>query len=90
MDLLVVTGTTITFVYSCVQLSLACAYGMATTHVFLEASGMLLMFVTFGKFLEAYAKGKTVSAISNLLNMQARHVSERDYEDYLIVIWMRT
>ena len=30
------------------------------------------MFVTFGKFLEAYAKGKTVSAITNLLSMQPR------------------
>ena len=170
MDCLVVTGTSVTFIYSIVQLSLACETGVPTTHVFFEASGellsksypqmllsefyplyaflsaaectlyiiivavtitiititilsslspsllslrslsllsatqshlqlpltrlpsqahnlifnlyqpvsvlgMLLMFVTFGKFLEAYAKGKTVSAITNLLNMQPSHVS---------------
>ena len=34
---------------------------------------MLLMFVTFGKFIESYAKGKTVSAITNLLKMQPSH-----------------
>ena len=73
MDCLVVVGTTVTFVYSCVQLSLACNTGEPTKHVFFEASGMLLMFVTFGKYLEAYAKGKTVSAITNLLNMQPSH-----------------
>ena len=31
------------------------------------------MFVTFGKYLEAYAKGKTVSAITKLLEMQPSH-----------------
>jgi hypothetical protein len=73
MDCLVVTGTTVTFVYSCVQLTLACRTGEPTKHVFFEVSGMLLMFVTFGKYLEAYAKGKTVSAITNLLSMQPSH-----------------
>lgn len=68
-----VTGTTVTFVYSCVQLTLACRAGEPTKHVFFEVSGMLLMFVTFGKYLEAYAKGKTVSAITNLLSMQPSH-----------------
>lgn len=73
MDCLVVTGTTVTFVYSCVQLTRACQTGEPTKHVFFEASGMLLMFVTFGKYLEAYAKGKTVSAITKLLEMQPSH-----------------
>ena len=39
MDLLVVTGTSITFVYSFVQLSMACIVGEPTTHIFFEASG---------------------------------------------------
>ena len=39
MDLLVVTGTSITFIYSFVQLSLACIVGEPTTHIFFEASG---------------------------------------------------
>ena len=62
-----------TFIYSMVQLTYACNSGIPTTHVFFEASGMLLMFVTFGKFIESYAKGKTVSAITNLLRMQPSH-----------------
>jgi Cu+-exporting ATPase len=57
MDCLVVTGTTVTFVYSLTQLYLACEASIPTKHVFFEVSGMLLMFVTFGKFVEAYAKG---------------------------------
>jgi len=35
---------------------------------------IILMFVTFGKFLEAYAKGKTVSAINSLMKLQPRKV----------------
>lgn len=56
MDFLVVTGTTITFIYSIVQLCFACVNHVPTKHVFLEASGMLLLFVTIGKFMEAYSK----------------------------------
>ena len=73
MDCLVVTGTTITFVYSCVQLYYSCKSHVIARHIFFEASAMLLMFVTLGKFIEAYAKGKTVSAITNLLKMQPRN-----------------
>ncbi len=62
MDCLVVTGTFITFLYSCIQLAMACQSGIPTTHVFFETTGMLLMFVTIGKFIEAYAKGRREGA----------------------------
>jgi Cu+-exporting ATPase len=75
MDCLVVTGTSITFLYSFVQLTLACQAGVPTIHVFFEASGMLILFVTLGKYLESYAKGKTVSAITNLLDLQPRQAT---------------
>lgn len=75
MDCLVVIGTSITFFYSFIQLSLACQAGVPTMHVFFEASGMLILFVTLGKYLESYAKGKTVSAISNLLDLQPRQAT---------------
>ena len=42
MDCLVVTGTTVTFAYSSVQLALACRTGVPTAHVFFEASGELV------------------------------------------------
>jgi cation transport ATPase len=40
MDCLVVTGTTVTFVYSLTQLYLACEASRPTKHVFFEVSGM--------------------------------------------------
>jgi Cu+-exporting ATPase len=75
MDCLVTTGTSITFLYSCVQLSLACASHTPTKHTFFETTGMLLMFVTVGKYIEAYAKRRSFAAISNLLKLQPREVS---------------
>lgn len=78
MDCLVTTGTSITFLYSCVQLGLACHSETPTTHVFFETTGMLLMFVTIGKFIEAYAKRRSFAAISNLLKLQPREASSSD------------
>jgi P-type Cu+ transporter len=72
MDCLVVTGTTITFVYSSLQFFFACYSGVSTQHMFFETSGMLLMFVTIGKYIEAYAKGATASAMTSLLKLQPR------------------
>lgn len=74
MDLLVVTGTSLAFIYSVARLSVACVTREHTNHIFMEAPGMLLMFVTIGKFLEAYAKGKTSTAIRDLLRLQPRNV----------------
>lgn len=74
MDCLVVTGTTITYVYSVTQLAFACRSGVPSMHVFLETSGMLLMFVTLGKFLESYARKSTASAMSSLLALQPHNV----------------
>jgi len=75
MDCLVTVGTSITFLYSIVQIVLACHAHTPTTHVFFETTGMLLMFVTIGKFIEAYAKRRSFAAISNLLKLQPREVS---------------
>eukprot|EP01032_Pedospumella_encystans_P007845 gene7845-9354_t len=72
MDCLVTVGTSITFLYSTIQLGLACGNHIATSHVFFETTGMLLMFVTIGKFIEAYAKRRSFAAISNLLKLQPR------------------
>lgn len=37
--------------------------------VYFESAGMILLLITFGKFLEARAKGKTSEAISHLINL---------------------
>jgi len=52
MDALVVVGTSISFSYSCFLLMMACDTQVIARHVFFETSGMLLMFVTIGKFIE--------------------------------------
>ena len=70
MDALVVTGTTIIFVYSCVEMGLVCNRSEPSAHVFFEASGMLLLFVTIGKYIESYTKGKSATAVAELLECQ--------------------
>lgn len=72
MDFLVMTGTSITFLYSIIKLFYACGSGIPTNHIFFETTGMLLMFVTIGKYIEAYAKGKSASSIAELLQLQPR------------------
>lgn len=75
MDLLVMTGTSITFTYSVIQLCLSCISDESTDHVFFETTGMLLFFVTIGKYIESYAKGRSASSIAELLKLQPRDVS---------------
>lgn len=74
MDFLVVTGTSITYGYSLLQIIYGCSMSMQIKHTFFEASGMLLMFVTIGKYIEAYCKGKSSSAIAELLQLQPNKV----------------
>ena len=72
MDCLVVTGTTITYTYSLYQLFQACHRERMTEHVFFETSGMLITFVTLGKYLEARSKGITMGAVGQLMKMQPK------------------
>jgi P-type Cu+ transporter len=72
MDFLVVMGTTAAYVFSVITY---------ITHVIahddtgmkdaaFETGAMLFTFVTLGKFLESYAKGKTASALQMLMELQ--------------------
>jgi len=72
MDFLVVMGTTSSYVYSVVLFFLqVCHLDLATDLQPTFATGaMLLTFVTLGKFLESYAKGKTASALQHLMELQ--------------------
>lgn len=68
MDVLIVVGTTASYVYSvCVLL-----YGALTgfwSPTYFETSAMLITFVLFGKYLECLAKGKTSDAIKKLVEL---------------------
>lgn len=68
MDVLVALGITAAYGYSI--LAANNLYGLSG-EVFFETSAMLIMFIRFGKWLEARAKGKASHALSRLLSLQA-------------------
>ncbi|XP_062218313.1 cation-transporting ATPase HMA5-like [Phragmites australis] len=68
MDVLVVIGTTASYVYSVCAL----LYGAFTGFhppIYFETSAMIITFVLFGKYLEVIAKGKTSDAIKKLVEL---------------------
>ncbi len=86
MDFLVMTGTFITFTYSSIKIYFACTLEEPTQHVFFEVTGMLLLFVTIGKFIESYAKGKSATSVAELLKLQPREaylVSDQSADNIL-------
>jgi Cu+-exporting ATPase len=72
MDFLVVMGTTAAYLFS-VMTYLKHVIQHDTTSMkaaAFETGAMLFTFVTLGKFLESYAKGKTASALQTLMELQ--------------------
>ena len=81
MDFLICLGTTASYVYSIFILLLFICHHLSTAMMTNTAASMefnpmfttgatLISFVTLGKFLESYAKGKTASSIQTLLSLQ--------------------
>jgi len=77
MDFLVCLGTTASYVYSVIILFLTfvrCLTPESHSTLPLDPTfttgAMLLSFVTLGKFLESFAKGKTASALHTLMELQ--------------------
>ncbi|MBE0500609.1 MAG: copper-translocating P-type ATPase [Desulfuromonadales bacterium] len=68
MDVLVALGITAAYGYSMLA---ANHLGGLSGEVFFETSAMLIMFIRFGKWLEARAKGKASQALNQLLSLQA-------------------
>jgi len=94
MDFLVVLGTSCAYVYSLVVFAIIIVN--PNNHFELEPSfstgPMLLSFVTLGKFLESYAKGKTAAALQSLCELQpmfatkVMHFEENDDDDDDVVV----
>ncbi|XP_062229504.1 cation-transporting ATPase HMA5 isoform X2 [Phragmites australis] len=95
MDVLVVLGTTTSYVYSVCAL----LYGSFTGYqppVYFETSAMIITFVLFGKYLEVLAKGKTSDAIKKLVELvpatallllkdkEGKYVGEREIDALLV------
>ena len=72
MDFLVVLGTTAAYIFSLVTFIKHVSENTDTgmKEAAFETGGMLFTFVTLGKFLEAYAKGKTANALQMLMELQ--------------------
>lgn len=71
MDVLVVFGTSAAFAYSIFAILAGTCLGDLDYHpqVFFDTSTMLITFVSFGRYLENMAKGKTSEALSKLLSL---------------------
>jgi Cu+-exporting ATPase len=71
MDVLIVLGTTASYSYSVFAMlfALFCTAQCARPSTSFETSTMLITFVTFGRYLENTAKGKTSEALSKLIGL---------------------
>lgn len=78
MDFLVCLGTTAAYMYSVIALLIIISSSTSDTEFgdemllkpTFETGAMLITFVTLGKYFEAYAKGKTASALQTLMELQ--------------------
>jgi len=67
MDVLVVLGTSVAYLYSLFALIF-----IPGSPLFFEVSAMLITLILLGKYLEAVAKGKTSEAIKKLIGLQPK------------------
>ncbi|MBR2869947.1 MAG: heavy metal translocating P-type ATPase, partial [Clostridia bacterium] len=74
MDTLVSLGSLSAYIYSAVETVLLFT-GAVVTHVFFEASAMVLVLVTLGKWLEEISKGKTGQEIEKLVKLIPKTVT---------------
>ena len=70
MDFLVIMGTTASYLYSILVFGTQLTGGTTTMKPTFATGAMLFTFVTLGKFMEAFAKGKTASALQALMELQ--------------------
>src|SRR6266446_5662751 len=68
MDVLIVLGTSMAYLLS----AAVTAFGLRGQHVYFEASAAIITLVLMGKLLEARAKGRTSTAIEELLQLQPK------------------
>ncbi|KAL2913589.1 hypothetical protein HK105_206891 [Polyrhizophydium stewartii] len=69
MDVLVALGTSMAYLFSVYAIALNATVGRHVVDQFFETSIFLIFFILLGKFLEAFAKGKTSLAITQLMSL---------------------
>lgn len=72
MDTLIALGTGAAWFYSTVLIDYAGDLTTLSSHAYFEASVIILAFINFGTALETRARGKTSSAIRELIGLQPR------------------
>eukprot|EP01135_Chromosphaera_perkinsii_P012249 Nk52_evm20s2622 gene=Nk52_evmTU20s2622 len=80
MDVLVTLSALSAYTYSCVCIVVSLAYGQERK-TFFEVPIMLLTFVSFGRFMENMAKGKTGEALMKLYELQSTEAMRVDLKD---------
>ena len=72
MDTLIALGTGAAWFYSTIAIDYAALLPAAAKHAYFEAAVIILAFINFGQALETRARGKTSSAIRELVGLQPR------------------
>ena len=72
MDTLIALGTGSAWLYSCIVIDFYDTLPSLAKHAYFEAAVMILAFINFGSGLETLARGKTSSAIRQLIGLQPR------------------
>ena len=72
MDTLIALGTGSAWIYSCIIIDYSSHLTQFAPHAYFEASVIILAFINFGSALETKARGRTSSAIRELIGLQPR------------------
>ncbi len=73
MDSLIFLGTSVAYIYSIVvSIILWLNPESNSFHLYYESAAFILVFISFGKYLEAVTKGKTGEAIKKLIGLQPK------------------
>lgn len=77
MDTLIALGSGVSFCYSVVILfSLTNKNHIdKAPHFYFETASMILTFISIGKLLESYSKGKTTNALNGLINLTPKYAN---------------
>ncbi|WP_434121282.1 heavy metal translocating P-type ATPase [Salinicoccus roseus] len=87
MDVLVAMGTSAAYFYSVYEMTRWIADSSHHPHLYFETSALIITLILFGKYLEHRAKSRTTTAISKLLDMQAKQARVvRDGDEMMIPV----
>ncbi|MHB1566333.1 MAG: heavy metal translocating P-type ATPase [Acidiferrobacter sp.] len=84
MNSLVMTGTGAAWLYSLLVLVLPQAFPVSARHLYFDSAAVIISVILLGKYFEELAKGRTGTAIKNLVGLQAktaRRLRGEDVED---------